>query len=270
MLRNDGVRTFAANAFALDDVVEAKGARTVAVCVPAHNEASTVAGVVRAVRDPHLRATGGSGLVDEVLVVDDGSTDATADVAQAAGARVLRLPQRVGKGGAMRAGLDATDGEILVFLDADVENTTGAFVTSLLGPLLAPEGQAPDVALVKGFYERPLGGSPTGGGRVNELVARPVLDVLFPSLAGVRQPLAGETAAPRWVLEKVGLDPGYGVEMGLLLDVAARLGVSAIAQVDLGTRVHRNRSLDELRPQAAEVLLAALERAGVAPRRAAQ
>ena len=270
MSRTDGVRTFAATAFALDDVVAAKGARTVAVCVPAHNEAATVAGVVRAVCGPHVRACGGSGLVDEVLVIDDGSTDATADVAEAAGARVLRLPARAGKGGAMRAGLDATDGELLVFLDADVENTTGAFVTSLLGPLLVPPSEAPDVALVKGFYERPFGGAPTGGGRVNELVARPVLDVLFPSLSGVRQPLAGETAAPRRVLEKVGLDPGYGVEMGLLLDVAARLGVSAIAQVDLGTRVHRNRSLDELRPQSAEVLRAALERVGVAPRRAAR
>ncbi|MGH9917453.1 MAG: glucosyl-3-phosphoglycerate synthase, partial [Nitrososphaerales archaeon] len=119
-----------------------------------------------------------------------------------------------------------------------------------------------DVALVKGFYERPLGETPSGGGRVNELVARPVIEVLFADLAEVRQPLAGETAAPRWVLEKVDLAPGYGVEIGLLIDVAARFGASSIVQVDLGTRIHRNRPLHELRPQAVEVLRTALSRTG--------
>ena len=144
-----------------------------------------------------------------------------------------------------------------MFLDADVENFTPHFVVGLLGPLLADD----DVALVKGFYERPLHGRPGEGGRVTELVARPVLDLLFPSLAGVRQPLAGETAAPRSVLEKAGLDGGYGVELGLLIDVADRFGVDAVAQVDLGRRVHRNRPLAELRHQATDVLRAALDRA---------
>ena len=266
------VRTFAADAFPLDAVLAAKGGRTVSVCIPAHNEAATVAHVLAAVRLPHVEAEGGSGLVDEVLVVDDGSTDGTAAAAAAAGARVVRLARRVGKGGAMRAALDAAAGDLLVFLDADVENTTGAFVTSLLGPLLSGAG---DFALVKGLYERPIGDAPTGGGRVTELVARPLLEVLFPEcpeLAQVRQPLAGETAAPRWVLEKVGLAPGYGVEIALLVDVVARFGAGAVAQVDLGSRVHRNRSLEELRPQAAEVLRAALERAssGVPGRRTAR
>jgi glucosyl-3-phosphoglycerate synthase len=167
----------------------------------------------------------------------------------------------MGKGGAMRAALDAAAGEVLVFLDADVENTTGAFVTSLLGPLLVGHR---DVALVKGYYERPIGDAPTGGGRVTELLAKPLLEVLFPEYPGLRdvlQPLAGETAAPRWVLEKVGLAPGYGVEIGLLLDVVTRFGAEAVAQVDLGSRTHRNRSLVELRPQAVEVLRAALGRA---------
>ena len=128
-----------------------------------------------------------------------------------------------GKGQAMAAALEAAAGDILVFLDADVANTTPAFVTSLLGPLLTTD----DVALVKGFYTRPLHGEPTGGGRVTELVARPVLELLFPELSWVRQPLAGETAAHRWVFEKLGFADGYGVELGLLIDVAQSLGPTA-------------------------------------------
>jgi len=251
-----GPRTFDA-AYGIDELQAAKAGRRVTVCIPARNEERTVGRVVDAVRRSHGAA--GSGLVDELLVVDDGSTDATGAVAGAAGARVLtRSAGGGGKGQAMAAGVAAAAGDLLVFLDADVENTTGAFVAGLLGPLLVEE----DVALVKGFYQRPLHGQSGGGGRVTELMARPVIEVLFPGLVDVRQPLAGETAAPRWVLEKVALAPGYGVELGLLVDVAARFGPSSIAQVDLGVRVHRNRPLDELRPQAVEILRVALERAG--------
>lgn len=250
------VRTYRRGHFSVERVLAAKRGRAVTVCIPAHEEQATVAHVVGAVAASHLAETGGSGLVDEVLVVDDGSADATADAAAAAGARVTRLGRRQGKGGAMAAGLEQAAGDVLVFLDADVENTSAEFVTGLLGPVLCD-----DAGLAKGYYARPLAGATTGGGRVNELMARPALEVLFPELAGVRQPLAGETAAPRWVLEKVGFAPGYGVEIGLLIDVANRLGVGSIAQVDLGTRVHRNRSLDELRPQAAEVLRTVLDRA---------
>jgi glucosyl-3-phosphoglycerate synthase len=202
-------------------------------------------------------AAGGLDLVDEVLVVNDGSTDATAAVARAAGARVVRADDEGGgKGQALTTALSEGHGDILVFLDADVENFSPHFVTGLLGPLLVGDD---DVALVKGFYERPVDGS-SGGGRVTELVARPLIELLFPSLADVRQPLAGESAAPRSVLEKTGLDPGYGIELGLLLDVADRFGAGAIAQVDLGVRVHRNRTLAELRPEATDVLRAALAR----------
>ncbi|MHB8330434.1 MAG: glucosyl-3-phosphoglycerate synthase, partial [Acidimicrobiales bacterium] len=130
--------------------------------------------------------------------------------------------------------------------------------TGLLGPLLLEE----DVALVKAFYDRPLHGQATGGGRVTELVARPVIALLFPELAGVHQPLAGETAVTRAVLERTRLAAGYGVELGLLVDVAERFGTHAIAQVDLDTRVHRNRPLAELRLHATDVLRAALARAG--------
>ncbi len=252
----DAIRTIDAERFAADALHDAKAGRAVTVCVPARDEAATVGPVVDAVRRAHLVAARGSGLVDELLVVDDASTDGTGAVAAEAGATVLRLSRSAGKGAAMRAGLAAAAGDLVVFLDADVENTSGIFVSGLLGPLLLDE----DVALVKGCYERPLAGDPSGGGRVTELMARPLLEVLFPELSEVRQPLAGETAAPREVLEKVEFEPGYGVEMGLLLDVAHRFGVGSIAQVDLGRRVHRNRPLDELRPQAVEVLQAALAR----------
>ncbi len=161
----------------------------------------------------------------------------------------------------MRVALDASVGDLIVFVDADVTNFAPHFVTGLLGPLLLDD----TTTLVKGFYERPLHDAPAGGGRVTELMARPVLDVLFPDLSGVRQPLAGETAAPRWVLEGCGLADGYAVEIGLLIDVAARYGAGTIAQVDLGTRVHRNRPLSELRPQATDILRTALARAGISP-----
>jgi glucosyl-3-phosphoglycerate synthase len=237
--------------------------RTVSVCIPAHNEGSSVGSVVRAVAQPFVGAWGGNGLVDEVLVLDDGSVDDTAAQAREAGARVVAGPggpegpgTPAGKGGAMAAALAASSGDVVVFLDADVANTSPAFVTGLLGPLLTTD----HVVLVKGFYTRPLHGDPTGGGRVTELVARPVLELLFPALSWVRQPLAGETAAHRGVFEKTGFTQGYGVELGLLIDVARSWGPGALAQVDLGERIHRNRPLDELRPQAVDVLRAALER----------
>jgi glucosyl-3-phosphoglycerate synthase len=254
-------RTYHHGNFAADLVLRAKTAtgRTVSVCIPARDEGSTVGSVVRAVVQPFLAGHGGNGLVDEVIVLDDGSADDTAEQAGDAGARVVQGPGGPGgKGRAMAAALGASEGDVVAFLDADVANTTPAFVTGLLGPLLTDD----DVALVKGFYTRPLHGEPTGGGRVTELVARPMLELLFPELSAVRQPLAGETAGHRGVFEKLGFADGYGVELGLLIDVARSLGAERIAQVDLGERIHRNRPLHELRPQAVDVLRAALERAG--------
>jgi glucosyl-3-phosphoglycerate synthase len=253
-------RTFHHADFPVARVLEAKArtGRTVSVCIPARDEGSTVGSVVRAVVQPFLAGHGGNGLVDEVIVLDDGSADDTAIRAGEAGARVVRGPGGPGgKGQAMAAALVAAGGDVVAFLDADVANTTPAFVTGLLGPLLTTD----EVALVKGFYTRPLHDDPTGGGRVTELVARPVLELLFPELSDVRQPLAGETAAHRWVFEKVGFAEGYGVELGLLIDVSRALGADRLAQVDLGERIHRNRPLHELRPQAADVLRAALARA---------
>ena len=243
-----------------------RAGRTVAVCVPARNEAATVGAIVAEVGRALTRAGGGVDLVDDVVVVDDGSSDATAALARGAGARVVTARTAGGgKGEAMAVAVAETDAEVLVFLDADVTNFAPHFVTGLLGPLLGAAPGAPEVALVKGYYDRPLHGVRGEGGRVTELVARPVIDLLFPHLSGIRQPLAGETAVPRTVVDKTGLAPGYGVELGLLIDVAEHFGVEQVVQVDLGVRVHRNRPLAELRPQATDVLGTALRRAGALP-----
>jgi len=252
------VRTYSHEQFDLETLVALRRGKRISVCLPARDEEATVGSIVTSVQENLTRAGGGVDLVDEIVVVDDGSVDSTAAVARRCGARVLRGPGGSGgKGEAMRFAVSEAGGEVLVFLDADVENFSPHFVTGLLGPLLHEDDP---VALVKGFYERPLHGEPSGGGRVTELMARPLIELLFPHLLGVRQPLAGESAAPRYVLEKTGIAPGYGAELGLLVDVADRFGTDSIAQVDLGVRVHRNRPLGELRHQATDVLRAGLER----------
>jgi glucosyl-3-phosphoglycerate synthase len=256
---NGRVRTFSHGDFAPESLVAARRGRRISVCLPARDEERTVGAIVSTVREELTSEGGGVALVDQIVVIDDGSDDGTVSAARRAGAEVVSSGSPRGKGQAMRLGLDETDGDIVVFLDADVENFSSHFVTGLLGPMLSEEEGG--VALVKGFYERPLDDKPFGGGRVTELMARPAIDLLFPHLAGVRQPLAGESAAPREVLEKTGIEAGYGAELGLLIDVAARYGTGSIAQVDLGVRVHRNRPLSELRHQATDVLRAALERA---------
>ncbi|HZP28246.1 MAG TPA: glucosyl-3-phosphoglycerate synthase [Acidimicrobiia bacterium] len=238
---------------------------TVSVCLPARDEEPTIGPIVATV----LRElVDGAGLVDEVVVLDDGSSDGTAEAARRAGARVLavddvlpELPSGSGKGNALWKSLYAAEGDVVCWLDADVRNFGAHFVTRLVAPLLTD----PTVALVKGYYERPLNGEPSGGGRVTELMARPLLCALFPQLARFVQPLAGEYAGRREVLETVPFVEGWGVEIGLLIDVAERFGTDCIAQRDLGVREHRNRSLEELAPQAMAVLVTALRRAGVPP-----
>lgn len=240
--------TLIAPGSSLASLKAASGPR-VTVCIPARNEGTTVAGVVEPV------ASLLEELVDELVVVDDCSSDGTGAIAAAFGARVVRRDAGPGKGAAMAAGLAASTGDIVVFLDADVRNFGMHYVTRLVEPLVAD----PTFVMVKGTYERP---GDAGGGRVTELLARPLLRRLFPELAFVRQPLAGEVAVRRDALEGMVLEPGYGVEIGMLIDVCRRFGPSAIAQVDLGERVHRNRPLQELAGQADEVLAAVLSRAG--------
>jgi glucosyl-3-phosphoglycerate synthase len=246
--------------FPLGELVAMKKGHRVSVCIPARNEEATLGPIVECVRRVLVEDTQ---LVDELLVVDDCSSDATAVVAYRAGARVVPVPDvagpRAGKGAAMRLGLAASKGDIVMFLDGDVENFAMHFVTGLLGPLLRHR----ETMLVKACYRRPFKESPTGGGRVTELVARPVLELFFPELSGVVQPLAGEVAVRREALEAVELADGYGVEIAMLIDVARHYGASCLAQVDLDVRTHRNRPLHELGPQARDVLAVVLGRAGV-------
>ncbi len=248
-----GPVTYSGAEFDAADLASRKQGRRVSVCLPARDEEATVGSIVASIRR-HLCER--SDLVDEILVVDDGSSDATAAVARRAGARVVVTGAR-GKGQAMHAGLAAAEGDLIAYCDADVRPFRPAFVVGLLGPLLAGGG----TSFVKGCYERPLAGRVGEGGRVTELLAKPLLRTFFPALAGFGQPLAGECAASRLVLEQVPFVDGYGVDIGLLIDVAAHFGASTMAQVDLGRRDHRNRSLAELGPQSEAVLRAVLARA---------
>ncbi len=226
-------------------LLEHKGDQRISVVLPALDEAATVGDIVEVVRRELVERVP---LVDELVVIDPGSTDGTAEVASKAGARVVReadvlpeLGRAHGKGEALWKSLAATTGDIVCWIDADIENIHPSFVYGLLGPLLTD----PTVHYVKAFYERPLAERdrlrPTGGGRVTELVARPLIDLHWPALAGMVQPLSGEYAGRRAVLEQVPFFSGYGVELGLLVDLLDLVGLDAMAQVDLERRVHRNR-----------------------------
>jgi glucosyl-3-phosphoglycerate synthase len=236
---------------------------SISVCLPSRDEEATVGQIVATVRRTLMEAIP---LVDEVVVIDDGSIDSTADVAAWEGARVVTVDDVLaetgsgtGKGNAMWKSLHATSGDIVCWVDADIRNFGHHFVSGLIGPLVTD----PDIAFAKGYYRRPLHGEPSGGGRVTELVARPTLSLLFPELAGFIQPLSGEYAGRRSLLESVPFVEGWGVEIGLLIDVVRTVGLGATAQVDLGVREHRNRPLDDLGPQATAILVTALRRAGL-------
>jgi len=249
-------------------LVDAKGASRVSVVIPARNEAPTIGGIVAGIRhelmDRHP-------LVDELVVIDSDSTDSTAGIAADNGATVhaarsIRpdLGGYAGKGEAMWKSLFVTTGQTIAFIDADLTGWGTHFVAGLLGPLLAD----PAVRLVKGFYDRVLEDGSTRhtpqGGRVTELVARPLLNMWWRDLAAVVQPLAGEWAVRRDVMCSMTVPVGYGVEMAVLLDVHDRYGLDAIAQVDLGERAHSHQSVHDLGVMAAEVLHTAARRAGMA------
>ncbi|HET6814892.1 MAG TPA: glucosyl-3-phosphoglycerate synthase [Actinomycetota bacterium] len=223
---------------------------SVSVCLPTRDEAATVGGIVRSLRRNLLER---ARLVDEIVVMDAGSADDTAAIAQAEGAQLFFehdvLPGEgpgSGKGEALWKSLHVCQGDLICFVDADIRNFHPRFVYGLLGPLL----DDPEIQYVKAFYERPIRERnalrATGGGRVTELLARPVINLLWPELAGIVQPLSGEYAGRRETLEQVPFFSGYGVELGLLVDIAARFGVDAIAQVDLDRRVHRNQGMQAL------------------------
>ncbi|ORW17970.1 glucosyl-3-phosphoglycerate synthase [Mycolicibacter nonchromogenicus] len=259
-------RTWTRPPWTVEELLAAKArtGRSISVVLPALNEQATIESVIDSIT-PLV-----DNLVDELIVLDSGSTDDTEIRSIAAGARVVsreqavpEVPPQPGKGEALWRSLAATSGDIVVFIDSDLIDPDPMFVPNLVGPLLTGDG----VHLVKGFYRRPLkvNGTeePTGGGRVTELVARPLLTALRPDLGAVIQPLGGEYAGSRELLESVPFAPGYGVEIGLLIDTYDRLGLEAIAQVNLGVRAHRNRPLAELALMSRQVVATLLSRCGV-------
>lgn len=230
---------------------------SVSVCLPARNEARTIAAILEVLL--WLRELG---VLDQVVVVDH-SIDGTADLARALGAEVhdqeRLLPELgpvLGKGDAMWRALSVMTGDVICFLDADTEHFGAHFVCGLLGPLLCRE----EISFVKGYYRRPFKVGevtlPDGGGRVTALTARPLLNLFYPELAAVEQPLAGEIAARRELLERLPFVTGYGVDIGLLLDAHREVGLDAIAQVDLDERQNAHQPLRELAPMAFSVLRA--------------
>lgn len=248
-------------AFDAASLAASKGDRTIAVCLPARDEAATVGTIVETLRTELVERVP---LIDELVVVDDHSTDDTARVAADAGAEVIDARTTVGnvggpgKGQALWKSLHETTSDLVLWCDADIEEFGSHFVTGLAGPLITN----PEICFVKGSYRRPADGD-TGGGRVTELLARPALANLFPDLGVISQPLSGEYGGRRRVLERLPFVDGYGVDIALLIDVVRAVGIEAVAEVDLGRRRHRNRPLSELGPQATAVLRAVLRRAGV-------
>lgn len=240
----------------------------VSLVLPARDEATTVGAIVTRVREDLVEAVP---LVDEIVVIDSDSTDGTARAALDAGAVVHEaaavrpdLGSFVGKGEAMWKSLFVATGDALVFMDADLTEWDTHFVTGLLGPLLAGDG----VDLVKGFYDRPAGSTvkgvhsevPSEGGRVTELVARPLVALHWPELAGVVQPLAGEWAVRRDLFEQLSVPHGYAVELAALVDTVRLRGVDAVAQVDLGLRRHGHQPLRDLGAMSLQILAMAAAR----------
>jgi glucosyl-3-phosphoglycerate synthase len=242
--------------------IAAERQQSVSVCLPARECADTVGDIVAA-----LVALRDTGVIDEIVVVDAASGDGTATVAERAGAVVWQEAELMpsygpvlGKGDAMWRALSVLGGELVCFLDADSEGFTAHFASGLLGPLVCEPG----VSFVKACYRRPLpeGGASQveGGGRVNHLMARPALELFYPELAAVRQPLAGEVAARRELLEELPFATGYGVEVAMLIDVWRKTGLEGIAQVDLDEHRNRHQPLSALTPMAATVLTTIAQR----------
>jgi glucosyl-3-phosphoglycerate synthase len=240
----------------------------ISVVLPARDEAVTVGGIVARVREDLVERVP---LVDELVVIDSDSDDGTGDRARDAGAKVHRtseiLPGLVtarGKGEAIWKSQFVTTGDVVAFLDADLTDWGTHFVSGVLGPLLTDRR----VQLVKGFYERLSSGSAGAGlegGRVTELVARPLLARRWPELGAVVQPLAGEWAIRRAALRRLSVPVGYGVDLAALIDVHLAHGSGSIAQVDLGRRGHHHQSLRDLGPMALELLAVTDRRAGIGP-----
>ncbi|MCG2795612.1 MAG: glucosyl-3-phosphoglycerate synthase [Actinomycetia bacterium] len=237
---------------------------TFSVCLPTRNVESTVGEILRVFRTELMER---HHLIDQLAIIDSRSGDGTVDVASAQGAEVFfddeiltGLPPASGKGEALWKSLYVLDGDIIAWIDSDIENIHPRFAYGLIGPLLSN----PDIGYVKGYYQRPLKEGEvtmkTGGGRVTELVVRPFLNLFYPELAGLIQPLSGEYAGRRSVLCSVPFLTGYGVETGLVLDILERYGLGSLAQVDLEVRRHHNQPLDALSRMSFAVMKAIFRR----------
>lgn len=245
--------TFHADEFSdIDKLVEAKREQglTISLGLPALNEEQTIGAIIETIKTQLCERYP---LIDEIVVIDSDSVDGTARIAEELGVSVIReseiLPQwgsRLGKGGALWKSLYVLKGDIIAWIDTDIKNIHPRFVYGLVGSLI----KYPHMKFVKGFYRRPvkIGNQliETGGGRVTELTARPLLNLFFPELSGFVQPLSGEYAGRREILERVGFHNGYGVEIGLLLNILEQFGLDSMGQVDLVERIHRNQSLQSL------------------------
>jgi glucosyl-3-phosphoglycerate synthase len=230
----------------------------VSVCIPTLNEAETISAIVTTIRVALVESVP---LVDEILVIDSDSADDTRETAARAGATVFRSAEiapeagtRIGKGENLWKALHAATGTIICYLDGDIANFHPGFVTGLIGPLLAD----PEIDYVKAYYERPLAcGDAThasGGGRVSEILVRPMISLFYPELCGILQPLSGEYAARRGLLESLPFPAGYGVEIAHLIDLARAGTLDRIAQTDLEKRIHRNRDDGDLGDTAFAIL----------------
>lgn len=259
--------TFQADEFAeLDRLLELKARQgvTISLALPALNEEATVAKVIRIIRRSLMDRVP---LLDELVLIDSRSTDRTREIAERMGVPVFihqellpALGERAGKGEALWKSLLATHGDIVAWVDTDIVNMHPRFVYGIVGPLL----QDRRVQFVKGFYRRPLRVEDQvqagGGGRVTELTARPLLNLFYPELSGIIQPLSGEYAGRRSMLEQLPFFSGYGVETGLLIDVFERAGLEAIAQVDLLERIHHNQPLEALSKMSFAIIQAVIRK----------
>ena len=254
-------RTFRHGEFPAERLAAEREA-TVSVCLPAREEAATIGPIVES-----LAALRAAGAVDEVVVIDAGSADGTAEAAARAGATVHQEADLLsgfgpvrGKGDAMWRALTVLHGDVVCYLDADSESFGPHFACGLIGPLVCE----PDISFVKGFFRRPFRVGevtlPHGGGRVNELAARPLLNLFYPELAGFHQPLAGEIAARRDLLERLPFATGYAIEIAHLIDAYRTVGLTGLAQVDLDVRQNRHQDLDALAPMAFAILQAVAAR----------
>ena len=237
---------------------------TISVCLPARDEAATVGAIVDSLKSSLLD---GRALIDEIVVMDDRSQDATAELARRAGATVVSTADVLpayghsgGKGAALWKSLLVASGDIVCWLDADVAPFDADVVAALVEPLLRGEAD-----FAKGHYRRNAGPDALGGGRVTELTAKPLIRRFLPHLVAFPQPLSGEYAGFRSVLERLPFEPGWGVDLGLLADVVELVGLDRVAAVDLGERHHNHRPLLELAPQADAVAGVVLDRCGLRP-----